>query len=145
MKIHNLTAWCMVLVMTVILMGCSKEGTGVPNATSHDYADIALEFTQALANRDYSKAYAMTTKEYQNKTTLQSMKNAFEEIVPPDWGVMGPIEIGETMVDWPDKKPSDLGWAYVSIGGDIYSEAVTTIITLEGETAKIREIEYGRP
>ncbi len=33
----------------------------------------------------------------------------------------------------------------VSIGGDVYSEAVTSIVTLEGEAPKIREIEYDRP
>ncbi|GMR07674.1 MAG: hypothetical protein BMS9Abin26_0677 [Gammaproteobacteria bacterium] len=115
------------------------------NTTSYNYKDIALEFTQALANRDYSKAYAITSKEYQSQITINAMKNSFEEIVPADWGTMGPIEIVETMTDWPDKKPSDLGWVYVSIGGDVYSEAVTTIVTLEGETPKIREIEYGRP
>ena len=131
--------------MVAALADCSREGSDVSNTTSINYKDVALEFTQALANRNYTKAYAMTSKEYQTKTTLDVMKSTFEGIVPIDWGTMGPIEAGETMTDWPDKKPSDLGWVYVSIGGDVYSEAVTAIITLEGDTPKIREIEYGRP
>ena len=73
------------------------------------------------------------------------MKSEFEAIVPSDWGTMGPIEIGETLKDWPGKGPSDLGWVYVSIGGDVYSEAVTVVITLENGGPKVREVEFGRP
>jgi hypothetical protein len=132
-------------IMMAALGGCSKEGSDVPTTTQTNYNGIALEFTQALASRDYTKAYAMTSKEYQRNTTKDVMKSSFEDIVPVDWGTIGPIEIGETMTDWPDKKPSDLVWVYVSIGGDVYSEAVITIITLEYETPKVRQIEYGRP
>jgi hypothetical protein len=28
------------------------------------------------------------------------------------------------METWPDKQPSEVGWDYVGIGGDVYSEAV---------------------
>lgn len=145
MKIQILVTMSMGLVMFAALTSCSKEESSVPNISSSNYETVALEFTQALANRDYSKAYAMTSKEYQSRTTIEEMKSSFEDIVPVEWGTMGPIEIGETMTDWPDKRPSDLIWVYVSIGGDVYSEAVTTIITLDGEIPRIHEIEYGRP
>jgi hypothetical protein len=49
------------------------------------------------------------------------------------------------MTSWPSKQPSDIGWAYVSIGGDVYSEAVTVVVTSEQGEAKIREVEFGRP
>ena len=101
--------------------------------------------TKSLTYRDYSAAYAMMSDEYRKRANLDQIKAGFEEIVPPDWGTMGPIEIGETLENWPDKQPSDLGRVYVSIGGDVYSEAVTVVITLEKREPKIREVEFGRP
>jgi hypothetical protein len=49
------------------------------------------------------------------------------------------------MEEWPGKKPADVGWAYVSVGGDVYSEAVTVVVTREGDLLKIRTVEFGRP
>ena len=87
----------------------------------------------------------MTANEYRKRTTVEQLRTAFETIVPSDWGPMGTIEVGHTMTTWPGKQLSDIGWAYVSIGGDVYSEAVTVIVMLEHGEAKIREVEFGRP
>ena len=73
------------------------------------------------------------------------MQAAFEAIVPTDWKTVGPIEVGENMDYWPGRKPSDAGWAYVSVGGDAYSEAVTVVVTLEGDALRVRTVEFGRP
>jgi len=99
----------------------------------------------ALAARDYPNAYAMTAQDYRLRTTVEHLRIAFETIVPTDWGPVGSVEIGHTMETWPGKLPSDIGWAYVSIGGDVYSEAVTVVVTSENGEARIREIEFGRP
>jgi putative lipase involved disintegration of autophagic bodies len=58
---------------------------------------------------------------------------------------VGPVEVGVTMETWPDKQPSDVGWAYVSIGGEVYSEAVIVVVALESDTLRIRTVEVGRP
>jgi hypothetical protein len=49
------------------------------------------------------------------------------------------------MQEWPTKRKSDVAWVYVYIGGDVYSEAVTVVLSTEGGALKIREVEYGRP
>jgi hypothetical protein len=49
------------------------------------------------------------------------------------------------MSKWLRKKPEDFGWAYVAIGGIDYNEAVSVMVTEEGERLAIREIEWGRP
>ena len=117
----------------------------MPSQNTSDYRQIALVFVTSMASRDYAKAYAMTTKEYREKTSVEQLRSAFEAIVPTDWGTMAPIEVGQTMTSWRGQQPSDLGWAYVSIGGDAYSEAVTVIVTSENGEARIREVEFGRP
>ena len=44
--------------------------------------------------------------------------------------------------DWAMKEPDDVGWAYVSIAGDGYGEAVTVVVDRH---LQIRELEWGRP
>lgn len=112
-----------------------------------DYKRVALAFTEALAARDYSAAYALTSRTYRDRTSVKALQDAFEAIVPPDWGTVGPIDIGLAMEDWPGREPSDVGWAYVSIGGDVYSEAVTVVAAREEEEKelKVRTVEFGRP
>jgi hypothetical protein len=132
-------------VVAVFITGCLQEEPKMPSGNTTDYRHIALEFTQSLAAREYHKAYAMTSQQYRKGTTVEQLRIAFESIVPTDWGLFGPIEVGQTMTSWPGKQPSDIGWAYVSIGGDVYSEAVTVVVTLEQGEAKIREVEMGRP
>jgi hypothetical protein len=46
---------------------------------------------------------------------------------------------------WPGRESSDAGWAYVSVGGDVYSEAVTLVVTMEDGDLRIRTVEFGRP
>lgn len=79
------------------------------------------------------------------QTSLDQMRTAFEAIVPTDWGKVGPIEVSDAMAVWPNKQPSDLGRAYVSIGGDVYSETVIVVVTLDNGEPKIRKVEFGRP
>ena len=89
----------------------------------------------------------MTSQDYQKRISVEQLRTAFEAIVPTDWGAIGPVTVVRTMTQWrlPAKQPSDLGWVYVGIGGDAYSEAVTAIITLENGRPKVREVEFGRP
>ena len=110
-----------------------------------DYRGVALAFTQALARRDYAAAHAMTSRRYRQQTSVEQLRAAFEAIVPTDWKTVGPIEVGTTMTQWPGKEPGDAGWAYVSIGADVYSEAVTVVVTLEDDELRVRSVEFGRP
>jgi len=95
--------------------------------------------------RTYAAAYALTSNQYRDSTSVEAMQAAFEAIVPTDWKIIGPVEVGETMEDWPVRKPADVGWAYVSVGGDAYSEAITVVVTLEEDALKVRTVEFGRP
>src|SRR5215218_4899754 len=114
-------------------------------ASAADYKKVALDFTNALATRNYRAAYALTSKEYRDAKRVEAMQAAFETIVPTDWKTVGPVEAGETMEDWPGKKPSDVGRVYVSVGGDVYSEAVIVAVTSERNDLKVRMVEFGRP
>lgn len=132
-------------VTAMTFAACSKEEPKMSSGNTSDYRQVALEFTKLLAAREYPKAYAMTSQEYGKRNTVDQLRTALEAIVPADWGAMGPIEVGQTMTSWPGKQPSDLGWAYVSIGGNVYSEAITVVVTSQNGEPRIREVEFGRP
>jgi len=129
----------------MVFCACSKEEPKISFGGTSDFRPTALQFAQLLAARDYAKAHAMTSLGYRKRNSVNQLQAAFEAIVPTDWGAIGPIELGLTMTTWPDKQPADLGWAYVSIGGEVYSEAVTVVVTSESGEPKIREVEFGRP
>jgi len=144
-KTNIFVALATLLLAAMALAACSKEETKMPSGTISDFRVLALDFTKSLAARDYPKAYAMTSQEYRKKISVDHLRTRFETIVPLDWGPIGPIQVGETMTTWPGKKSSDLGWACVSIGGNMYSEAIILIVTLDNGEQKIREVEFGRP
>jgi len=106
---------------------------------------LALEFSRALACRDYRAAYNMTSGEFKSKFSCEEMQGDFELIIPADWGPADPIEIGTTMDDWPGKRANDIEWMYVGIGGDVYSEAIVVVITDEDGVLRVRDVEWGRP
>ncbi len=134
-----------VFVVAMAIAACSREEPKLSSGNSSDYRQVALEFGKLLAEREYLKAYALTSQGYRQRNTVDQLQKAFETIVPTNWGSIGPIELGYTMTRWPAKQPSDLGWAYVSIGGDGYSEGITVVVTSDNGEPKIREIELGRP
>jgi hypothetical protein len=107
--------------------------------------DAALSFATHLADRAYEAAYALTALDYRQAVSLETLRAEFEEMIPDDWGEVGPVAVEHTMTDWPDKQDADLLWVYVSIGGDVYSEAVTLVVTSEGGEPRIRQVELGRP
>jgi hypothetical protein len=136
-----------VAVLAILGGGCSNhEGRSrMSEERAGDYKRVGLAFAKALASRDYDVAYAMTSRDYRDRTSLKALQAAFERIVPVDWKTVGPIEVGKTMEDWPGRELSDVGWAYVSVGGDLYSEAVTVVVTREEGELKVRTVEFGRP
>jgi hypothetical protein len=46
---------------------------------------------------------------------------------------------------WPRRQPGDLGWAYVSIEGDDFNEAVYVLVSDVEGVPLIGEISWGRP
>lgn len=133
------------LALALLLGACSERQARPAGAAVQDYAGVGLDFARALARRDYASAHAMTSSEYRRGTSIAEMRAAFEAIVPTDWPIVGPVAVGRTMERWPGKQPSDVGWVYVSIGGDVYSEAVTVVVVRQADSLKIRTVEFGRP
>lgn len=128
------------LALVFAVAGCTVNA-GVGEETK----ELAVAFARALSARAYDRAYSMTSSEYQERVSQEEMRAAFEAIVPPDWGQTEPIEVGLSLSDWPDRQGGDIGWVYVGISGDVYSEGLAVVVARTGNRQEIREVEWGRP
>ena len=109
---------------------------------------IAIEFARALVEEDFAKAEKLLSPELRReltadalRTKLNGMFNRYSESKPRA------IHFDEQsqVENWPAKRPGDVGWAYVSIEGDDFVEAVTVVVASVGGQCLIREVEWGRP
>ena len=141
MKIPRFTG-LIILTVFISIISCSKQENTM---SLQEAKDVALKFSQFMSTRKYNDAYEMTSKSFRQTFSANEMQSSFEYMIPKDWGEVDPIEVGETMTNWPAKELSDIAWIYVILGGDVYSEALTLIVTSEDDTLKIRDVEYGRP
>lgn len=110
-----------------------------------DYEAKAKGFAEALTANRYEAAFEMLSSALQAGSSAADLQSKFEEMTEYGEGKPRVDGFTHTMDDWPDKRSSDVGWAYVSISGDDYAEAVTVIVSFEDDAMKIREIEWGRP
>lgn len=112
---------------------------------SAPYAKVAVEFARALVDGDFDGAHAKLCSGFRQAVSASRLRKNYGEMVEYGEAPADSVELITTMEEWPDKKANDLGWAYVAICGDGYSEAVTVILEEENGQPAIRELEWGRP
>jgi hypothetical protein len=115
-----------------------------PNDTPQ--GKVALQFAQSLVARNFADAQAMLTPELRSLHSAKDLQTQFEGMIS-NWQGMPVTEVETINVldEWPDRQASDTGWAYVSIGGDRFNEAVAVVVTDVSGVGLIRSIEWGRP
>lgn len=111
-------------------------------------AVIAQTFAELLVEGDFKSARTLLAKELKSMRAAD-LESAFKEMVGQE-DDDEPVEDLEVCVmscdkDLPDMRPEDVGWVYVAINGDGFSEAVTVMVTREKDELRIRELEWGRP
>ncbi len=109
------------------------------------YAQLAVRFAEALVAGDFAQAYAMLGSGLRHQVSREGLRSNYETMMARGDASPTSIELIVTMEEWPDRRPRDLGWAYVAIAGTGYSEAVTVIVEQELDLPVIRHIEWGRP
>ena len=101
-------------------------------------------FVGALIERDYARAYSLTTAGYQARVALPELRRQFEHSCPPSYGDFDTPAVIETMDRWPARRPGELRWLYVTVGGQA-DEAVAVVVAREGSALRISDVEVGRP
>ena len=109
------------------------------------HASVALKFATALVAGDFAKAHAMLTPALTATLSPDALESQYREMVSYFSEAPSTVQVVNTLEEWPDKQPGDLGWAYAAIWGDEGSEAVTVVVTGQGGRPAIRSIEWGRP
>jgi hypothetical protein len=112
------------------------------------YADVAVQFASALVDGDFVRAQQFLTPELRTVLSPGTLREKLLEMF------RGYADGAPTRVrfdqefssdSWPAKQPGDLGWAYVGIEGDDFTEAVTVTVASIGGQPLIRHVEWGRP
>ncbi|GAA5520639.1 hypothetical protein LQ318_02810 [Aliifodinibius salicampi] len=109
------------------------------------HGKLAFQFASAITNGNFSEAYRLLSEEQQNELNPERLEKAFEKMIEYGKGPVHHIELMKEMTEWPSKEAKDVGWAYVAMVGDGFSEAVSVVVSEENKKYKIREIEWGRP
>jgi hypothetical protein len=104
---------------------------------------LALEFVRALAAGEVDRAHQMLSSGLRAALSPADLERQYEAVVGE--GPAAVVGATSLMDDWPGKVAADLGWVYAAIDCDVYSEAITVVITREDGETRIRQIEWGRP
>lgn len=104
---------------------------------------IACKFAQHLVDKDYTAAHALMCPDSQPQWPADRLRQDFEAMMD-DQAPQGCHLVME-MEQWADKAPGDLGWVYVAISADVFSEAVTVVVCEHDGQSRIRQVEWGRP
>ncbi len=112
------------------------------------YELVAVEFANSLVAGEFERAHELlvpTLREELSPAALRAelygMFEGYAAGPPTDIGFLDEV----SFEDWPDKRPGDVGWIYVSIMGPDFVEAVTVIVASVEDRLAIRSIEWGRP
>lgn len=103
------------------------------------------QFAQALVAGRYAEAHSLLGRDLQRQYTPASLQARYASMISYGEGTWNADGYTLFEPDWPARQSHDLGWLYVSISTQGYSEAVTVIVTQEEGAARIRELEWGRP
>ena len=113
----------------------------------HDsiHGKLAVSFAEHLILGRYNDAHALLTPHLQEEWPASSLESEFLTMTDYGNGPASRAELTVTMDTWPRREPGDIGWAYVSIAGEGFVEAVTVVVSDALGVPRVRELEWGRP
>ncbi len=111
--------------------------------TSH--SELALQFAADLTRSDWVGAHRRLDVELAEQVQPTDLESAFDQMTSYGQGPWTVAGVDSTLDDWPTRRSADLGWAYVSLIGDGFVEAIAVVVTATPLGNRIREIEWGRP
>jgi hypothetical protein len=110
-----------------------------------EHVRIATSFADALVAGDFKKAHGLLSPSLKKSTSELALARCFKGLLPSAKSTIDDANVVDAMDDWPNRKPGDVGWAYVALTGDGFSEGVSVTVSKEGKGFAIRELEWGRP
>lgn len=127
------------------------RGTGAANEKADsesfvkDWRASAVAFGSALIEGQFLEAHEMLSAEGKSVWSEARLREAFSQLTSyfvskPDRSLLA-----ASLIDWPNRKSGDLGFAHVAIIGDGEVEGISIVICGDRDTCFVRSIEWGRP
>jgi len=129
-----------ILLLAAVMTTCSSQ-----EFNDMDYRKTGIEFVQALVEEDFRHAYGMLTDDLRKKISEEELAQTYRDMIAYGQGPVKKIIPGEGHSDYPDMKPNELGGIYISLVGDYFVEGIAVYVCRDGDRARVREIDWGRP
>jgi hypothetical protein len=85
----------------------------------------ALAFAHALTDGDFAAAHNQLSASLKSSVSPEELKKNYEEMIGAYDSPPSLVDLTTTMDVWPGKQQNDIEWAYVTIAGKDWAEAVT--------------------
>ena len=113
--------------------------------TNSPRGTAALAFAHALTDGDFAAAHNQLSASLKSSLSAEKLEKNYEEMIGVYDSPPSLVDLTTTMDVWPGKQENDIGWAYVTIAGKDWAEAVTVVIASENGSLVVRSLEWGRP
>jgi hypothetical protein len=106
---------------------------------------VARTFATHLARGAFADAHALLTTALAGQFSPSDLEREYAAMLAYlDDATADHVEVITMLDQWPGAQPDDLGWAYVAIAGEDWSEGVSVVVCREGDP-RVRAVEWGRP
>ena len=117
-----------------------------PSFDDPPYCMRAEEFCALLVERKFKKAHLYLAPALQEKLPIRKLTEAWCSITAEARSESLSVTLQQHMVDWPGRKPDEIGWCYLSVSTDEVSEGVSLVVARTPYNGYwITELEFGRP
>lgn len=139
-KLKSFLILLTVAAISITAVACRTR----PDMTSR-HVIVAKQFADALAAENFDGAYALLSAKTKVELSVTELRRKYKEMTDYGAGPAKHVEVMQEFTSWPDKQKDDVGWVYVAIAGENFSEAITIVVAGEGSQDQIRSVEWGRP
>lgn len=110
------------------------------------YCMVVEEFCLLLSEGKFKKAHLYLSPPLKETFSVAKLKAAWQQMTGKTRSEEIDVELQQHMVDWPGRKPDDVGWCYFSVSAAEFSEAITVVVSrMPDNSDRITQLEFGRP
>ena len=107
---------------------------------------FAEEFCQLLTERKFKKAHGLLAPLMKEEFSPIRLKESWISMVGAETEPGIDIALQNHLLEWPERKPENIGWCYFSISGTKFSEGIALVVSRTPHNAFwISGVEFGRP
>jgi hypothetical protein len=133
-------------ILALLLLGAALSAACARKPDMNmPHIQLAHRFATALSQGAFDSAHELLSADLRKDYPAARLKKQYEDMVAYGGEPVTRVDVITTMDRWPDERPGDVGWVYVSIAGETFGEAVTVVVAREGDRLVIRSLEWGRP